>query len=72
MIFSNPIFAASAGKFELINGYKGIVNYQNNGGDINIVVNNRFLVTLKGRNVSRDDLMEYANSIDLKAIAYLP
>lgn len=72
MMFSNPIFAASAGKFELINGYKGIVNYQNQGGDINIVVNNRFLVTLKGRNVSRDDLMAYANSIDLKAIASLP
>jgi len=72
MMFSNPIFAASAGQFELINGYKGIVNYQNNGGDINIVVNNRFLVTLKGRNVSRDDLMSYAKSINLKAIAGLP
>jgi hypothetical protein len=72
MMFSNPIFAASAGTFELINGFKGIVNYQNSGGDINIVVNNRFLVTLKGRNVSRQELMEYANTIDLKAIASLP
>jgi len=72
MMFSNPIFAASAGQFELINGYKGIVNYQNNGGDINIVINNRFLVTLNGRNVTRDDLMAYAKAIDLKAIADLP
>lgn len=72
MMFSNPIFAASAGQFELINGYKGIVNYQNNGGDINIVVNNRFLVTLKGRQLTRDDLINYAKAIDLEAISKLP
>jgi hypothetical protein len=72
MMFSNPMFASSAGQFELINGYKGIVNHQNNNGDINIIVNNRFLVTLKGNDVSRDDLLTYAKSIDLKAIAELP
>ncbi len=72
MMFSNPIFAASAGQFELINGYKGIVNFQNNGGDVNIVVNNRFLVTLKGRQLTRDDLINYAKTIDLEAISKLP
>lgn len=72
MMFSNPIFAASAGQFELINGYKGIVNFQKNGGDINIVVNNRFLVTLKGKNLSRDDLTSYAKAIDLESISKLP
>ncbi|MCK5071442.1 MAG: hypothetical protein KAR01_12890 [Desulfocapsa sp.] len=72
MIFSNPLFAASAGQLELINGHKGVVNYQNNGGDINIVVNNRFLVTLKGKNVSRMDLMSSAKSIDLDTIGALP
>ncbi|MEN8200652.1 MAG: hypothetical protein ABFR63_11335 [Thermodesulfobacteriota bacterium] len=72
MIFSNPLFASSAGQFELINGHKGIVNYQNGGGDINIVVNNRFLVTLNGRNVTREELMAYAQAVDLKGIAALP
>lgn len=72
LVFSNPLFAASAGQLELINGHKGVVNYQNNGGDINIVVNNRFLVTLKGNNVSREDLMSYAKSIDLNTIGALP
>ena len=72
MMFSNPIFAASAGQFELINGYKGIIKYHKSGGDISIVVNNRFLVTVKGRNVSREELMAYAKSIDLKEIANLP
>ena len=72
MMFSNPIFAASAGRFELINGYKGIIKHQNNSGDVNIVVNNRFLVTVKGRNVSEEELIEYAKHIDLKGVAELP
>lgn len=72
MMFSNPIFAASAGQFELINGYKGIIKYQKTGGDINIVVNNRFLVTIRGQQVSRENLMAYAKRIDLKGVADLP
>ncbi len=72
MMFSNPIFAASAGRFELINGYKGIIKHQNNNGDVNIVVNNRFLVTVKGRNVSEETLVDYAKHIDLKGVAELP
>ena len=72
MMFSNPMFASSMGQFELINGHKGIVNYQNNKGDINIVVNNRFLVTVNGSSVSREELLDYAKAIDLKAIATLP
>ena len=72
MMFSNPIFASSAGRFELIKGYKGIVKYQNNSGDINIVINNRFLATIKGHQVTEQELLDYANSIDLKGISELP
>lgn len=72
MMFSNPIFAASAGQFELINGYKGIIKYQNDSGDVNIVVNNRFLITVKGLRVTRDELMTYAKNINLQGIANLP
>lgn len=72
MMFSNPIFAASAGRFELIKGYKGIIKHQNNRGDINIVVNNRFLITVTGRNVSEENLVDYAKHIDLKGVADLP
>ncbi|MBU1138459.1 MAG: hypothetical protein KKD01_11255 [Proteobacteria bacterium] len=72
MMFSNPIFASAAGQFELINGYKGIVSYEGNGGKINIVLNNRFVVTLDGQLVTREELMDYARKIDLKSIANLP
>ena len=72
MMFSNPMFASSVGQFELINGYKGIVKHQDGSGDINIVVNNRFLVTLKGESVTREELMDYAKAVDLQAIGSLP
>ncbi len=72
MMFSNPIFASSAGQFELINGHKGIVSYERNGGKITIVINNRYLVTVDGRMVTRDELMDYAKRIDLQAIASMP
>jgi len=72
MMFSNPIFASTAGQFELINGYKGIVNYENNSGKINIVINNRFVVTVDGQLLSRKELLDYARCIDLKGIANLP
>lgn len=69
LMFSNPLFALAAGEFELINGYKGIVNYQFDNGDITIVVNNRFLVNLTGRRVSRSDLLDFARSISLQEIS---
>ena len=72
MMFSNPIFASTAGQFELINGYKGIVSYEKSGRKVNIVINNRFVVTLDGQLVSREELMEYARRIDLQGIADLP
>ncbi len=72
MMFSNPIFAAASGQFELINGHKGIVSHKNNSGNIDIIINNRFLITLQGRAVSRDDLLSYARAINLEAVAALP
>ncbi len=72
MMFSNPIFASSAGQFELINGYKGIVSYEENSGKVTIIINNRFLVTVDGQMVTRAELMAYAKTIDLQGIANLP
>lgn len=72
MMYSNPIFASSAGTFELINGYKGIVSYDGQGGKIHVVINNRYLVTVDGTMVTKDELLAYAKHIDLAAIAALP
>ena len=40
MMFSNPIFASSVGKIELINGQKAIVDFKETSGNINIVIGN--------------------------------
>ncbi len=72
MMFSNPIFASSAGKLELINGQKAIVDYKKTSGSVNIVIGTNLLVSVEGNNVTREDLMAYANKIDMNKLAMLP
>ena len=75
MMLSNPMFASSdGGRLERISGQKASVKYNENNerGDIKIVVANRFLITIEGRKVAKDDLKEYAKAIDYKKLAALP
>jgi hypothetical protein len=72
MMFSNPIFSSSAGKLELIKGQKAIVDYKDTTGTVNIVIDNKVLITVEGNNVKREDLMAYAAKIDMDKLAKLP
>ena len=72
MMLNNPMFAgASGGSLETIKGQRGIVKYEPKGhsGEINIVVANRFMVTVKGNNVERQTLVSYAGAIDFTSLA---
>jgi hypothetical protein len=72
MMFSNPMMATSdGGKLEKINGEKAIVKYSNEtkDGDINMVIANRFLITVQGNDVIRQDLISFAQGIDFKKLA---
>lgn len=74
-LFTNPMFATSdGGKLERINRQKAIVKYnkERKQGDIKIVVAKRFLISIEGTKVSRDDLLAYAKKIDYKKIAKMP
>jgi len=74
MMFSNPMFAtADGGKMERIGKQKAIVKYTpaDKSGDLQMVVNNRFLVTVEGNDISREELLDYAKAIDLKKMADL-
>ena len=74
MMFSNPMFATSdGGKLEKINGEKAIVKYRPDArrGEIQLVIVNRYLITIKGRTVSEEELKAYAGLIDYKKIAEL-
>jgi hypothetical protein len=72
VMFTNPMFAASSGgKLEKVNGQKAIVKYSstNKSGEINIVVVNRFLITIEGNDVTKKELKNYAGSINYKKLA---
>ena len=75
MMMSNPMFAASdGGKLERIGKQKAMVKFDPNTkkGDIQIVVANRFMVSIDGRGISKKDLKAYAKAIDYKKMAELP
>ena len=75
MMFSNPMFAtADGGKMVRVGRQKAIVKFtpEDESGDLQMVVNNRFLVTVEGSGVSNDDLVNYAKAIDTQKMADLP
>ena len=75
MMFSNPMFAtADGGKMVRIGRQKAIVKFtpEDESGDLQMVVNNRFLVNVEGSGVSHDDLVNYAKAIDTQKMADLP
>lgn len=75
MMFANPMIAASdGGKLEKIKGQKAIVKYSeaDKEGTINMMVANRFLVTIDGRDVTKEDLTAYAKAFDYEKLAAMP
>jgi hypothetical protein len=69
MMFSNPSIAgADGGKLTKIKRQKAIVKYRpaNKQGEITIIVAKRHLISVKGRQVSEQDLMDYASAINYK------
>lgn len=66
MMLNNPVIAGAGGaKLETFSTHKGIVQYNetNRGGDVNIVVADRFMVTVKGQQIDREELIKYAQTV---------
>jgi len=75
MLLTNPMFATSdGGKLERIAKQQALVKYDpaNRSGDINLPVANRFLVTIEGSGVDREELKKYAEGIDYEKLSALP
>jgi len=71
MMIKNPVFAgAGGGKLETLKGQRAIIKYDSNkkGGELYIVVASRFVVTIKGRQVTREDLLAFAEIIDYRVL----
>ncbi len=72
MMTSNSVFAsAGGGKLETVKGNKAIVKYDDDdqSGEIYVVVDGRFVVVIKGRHVSREELVLFANIMDYQKLA---
>jgi hypothetical protein len=72
MMLNNPMFAgASGGTLKMIKDQRAIIKYDTTAksGEINIVVANRFMVTVKGHHVDQADLIDYAEAIDFVNLA---
>ena len=69
MMMSNPMFS-SGGKLKRINREKAMIKYneKNRSGEVTLVVDKRFMITVKGRNVNEADLLAYTKAIDFKKL----
>jgi hypothetical protein len=71
VMINNPMFAgAGGGKLETVKGQRAIIKYENNkkSGELYIVVASRFVVTIKGRQVTREDLLAFAEIMDYRVL----
>lgn len=74
MMFSNPMLLSSdGGELTRVKREKAIIKYQtaDKSGEISILISNRILLTIKGDNVAKDDIMAYANAIDFDKLKSL-
>lgn len=71
MSMFNPTIAGSGGgKLQKINRNKAVVQFSKDkrNGEIIINVAKKYLITVKGTNVEKEDLMYYAEAIDYKGL----
>lgn len=67
MMVNNPVFAgAGGGKLENLKGQRAILKFDSGkkSGELYVVVDNRFVITIKGRQVAREDLIGYGEAIN--------
>lgn len=71
MMINNPMFAgAGGGQLETLKGQRAIIKFDANkrSGDVYVVVAGRFMVTVKGDKVDREDLINLAEAVDYKQL----
>jgi hypothetical protein len=71
MMINNPMFAgAGGGKLETLKGQRAVMKYDasKKGGELYIVVDSRFVITIKGRQVAREELLAFAEGMDFRVL----
>jgi hypothetical protein len=75
LAFNDPGFAtANGGTFKKIGPDRALVKYdpKDKSGEVAMIVNKRILVSVRGTQVSLEDLEAYASAVDLNRLARLP
>lgn len=69
-MFNPAIVGAAGGKLQKIKRNKAVVKYNedNRNGEIMINVGKKYLVIVKGSNVDKEDLMNFAKEVDYKGL----
>jgi hypothetical protein len=69
-MFNPAVVGSTGGKLQKIKRNKAIVKYSadNRDGEIMINVDKKYLVIVKGSNVDKEDLMNYAKALDYKGL----
>ncbi|MHC1743275.1 MAG: hypothetical protein AB9873_09630 [Syntrophobacteraceae bacterium] len=65
-MFANPIIAGmGAGELLRIKGHKALIHYSpdEHKGELNVVVSNKYLVSVEGHGLAREDLVSYASGV---------
>ena len=71
MMLNNPVFAgAGGGRLETVKGNRSVLKFDSGkkNGELYIVVASRFVVTVKGRQVAREDLLAYGEAMDYRVL----
>ncbi|MFC1882561.1 hypothetical protein ACFL2S_13840 [Thermodesulfobacteriota bacterium] len=69
-MFNPAIAGSTGGKLQKIKRNKAIVKYSadNRDGEIMVNVDKKYLVIIKGSNVDKEDLMNYAKALDYRGL----
>jgi len=70
-MFSNLMFTTTGGgRLKRIGGQKATIRYvpENRAGEITVMVENRCMLSVKGEDVSEQDLMDYASAVNYKKL----
>ena len=71
MMLNNPVFAgAGGGRLETVKGNRSVLKFDSGkkSGELYSVVASRFVVTVKGRQVAREDLLAYGEAMDYRVL----
>ena len=71
MMLNIPVFAgAGGGRLETVKGNRSVLKFDSGkkSGELYIVVASRFVVTVKGRQVAREDLLAYGEAMDYRVL----